>query len=95
MTDTPDWADEKAREIYDQLGPLGAHWRLYVAQALRDLAAEKDKEIERLRANEEKLMLQIERAFEIEREACAKVAENHYEFPNEGPEIANAIRNQP
>ena len=60
-----------------------------------DKLAEKDKEIERLRANEEKLMLQIERAFEIEREACAKVAENHYEFPNEGPEIANAIRNQP
>ena len=53
MTDTPDWADEKAQEI------LGTEWnddsfwvgmRDSFAQALRDLAAEKDKEIAQLRA---------------------------------------------
>ena len=53
--------------------------------------------IERLRANEEKLMLQIERAFEIERERCAKVAEEFptadtYDLARGRHEIAAAIR---
>jgi len=59
--------------------------------------AEAADEIERLRANEEKLMLQIERAFEIERERCAKVAEEFptadtYDLARGRHEIAAAIR---
>lgn len=48
MTDTPDWADEIVGKVFeDASGMIGE--MTDCAQALRDLAAEKDKEIERLR----------------------------------------------
>ena len=49
MTDTPDWADEIVGKVFE--GAFGMIGEMSdCAQALRDLAAEKDKEIERLKA---------------------------------------------
>jgi uncharacterized protein (DUF1330 family) len=51
-----DWADQKAQEIYDlQYGPNRAHWRLYVAEALRDERERCADEIERLQSNIEEI----------------------------------------
>ena len=48
MTDTPDWADEIVGKVFeDASGMIGE--MTDCAQALRDITAEKDKEIERLR----------------------------------------------
>ena len=44
-----DWADERARWISGKHA-AGAAWLGTMAQALRDLAAEKDNEIEQLRS---------------------------------------------
>ena len=59
MTDTPDWANETTNAIIvkygDRTGTGYVLLKPLIAQALRDLAAEKDKEIEWLRAENEVL----------------------------------------
>ena len=104
MTDTPDWVDEKAWEIVNLADGIGnpTSTRFRIAQALRDLAAEKDKEIDRLKAELAETIAAFPLgAVKAERARCATIAETTERegfgggaYNEAGRDIAAAIRGQ-